>query len=89
MQSPLILPIRAKAERLKLEEEISTKKKDLSKFQANYALDSQITALDNEYQAYEKHLGDQIDAISQYLNEEGTLRNDAMKRIQEKWRYVV
>lgn len=74
---------KGKAERLKLEEEISAKKKDLSKFQANYALDTQITALDKEYQAYEKHLDDQIDAINKYLNEEGNLRNDAMKRIQE------
>lgn len=73
---------KAKAERLKLEEEITEKKKDLSKYQADNALNNQLDALDKEYEAYEENLDSQIDAIRRYLDEEGTLRADAMKRIQ-------
>lgn len=73
---------KAKAERLKLEEEIADAKKELTKYQADHALDTQLDTLDKEYEAYEQNLNSQIDAIRRYLKEEGTLRADAMKRIQ-------
>lgn len=73
---------KGQAEKLKLEEELAEKKKDLNNYQTDRALENQLDALDKENEAFDETIDYQIDGIKKYLEEEGTLRADAMKRIQ-------
>ena len=51
----------ARAQRLKLEEELAKSQSDLEDFQGKYALDNQLDALDKEYKAYEDLMKKKID----------------------------
>lgn len=76
----------AKKKRQEYEEELIKLKKELNDAQEEHSLDKQLDALDKEYDEFEKTQNEKIDAIDEYLDKEGQLRADAIKRIENDQR---
>lgn len=90
------------AEKLKLQEDLTGKQKDLSKSQADREYDLTNQVLDDDYEAYKKSqeeqisildqnfeatktdYGDRIQLLKDYLEEEGTIRTDALNLMGTK-----
>ena len=92
----------SKAEQLKLQEELSSKQKDLSDTQYDRSVELSKNALDNEYELYKSNQNakidlldeafeatkldyeDRIELLKTYLEEENTIRSQAMDLISGK-----
>lgn len=74
---------KATAEKLKLEEELQKAREELEDYQFEQSIDKQQEALDKEYEQFEENINKQIDAIDDYLDKEGQLRQDAINLISK------
>lgn len=74
----------AKAQRLKLEEDLAKARKDVNKLQLDKQTDDRINALDEELEAFKDEKQEELDEIEDYLSKEGQIRSDAMKRIEQE-----
>ena len=92
----------AMAEKLKLQEDLAGKQKDLSESQADREYDLTNQVLDDDYEAYKKSQEEQISILDQnfeatktdyedriqllkdYLEEEGTIRTNALNMMNSK-----
>lgn len=76
----------AAAERMKLEEELATKKEELAKYQRNFSIDQQIEALDKELENFEdstKEKEDLIDEQTKAEKERLEAQREAMRKFYE------
>lgn len=71
----------AYAERMRLEEELASAQEDLSEYQSDKSYELRSDALDEELSAYKETRQKEIDALQEYLNQSGTLIQEAMNRI--------
>lgn len=71
----------AYAERMKLEEELASAQEELSEYQSDKSYELRSDALDDELSAYKDTRQKEIDALQEYLNQSGTLIQEAMNRI--------
>ena len=74
----------AAAERMKLEEELATKKKELAKYQRDYSLDQQIEALDKELENFEDSTKEKEDLIDEQTKAEKE-RLEAQREMMQKF----
>lgn len=75
----------AAAERMKLEDELAEKQKDLADFQADHSLDKQLDVLDDEYEAYEKTKEQEIEAVKNAVSSTEKIYQQAIARINGDW----
>lgn len=71
----------AYAERMRLEEELASAQEELSEYQSDKSYELRSDALDEELSAYKETRQKEIDALQEYLNQSGTLIQEAMNRI--------
>ena len=71
----------AYAERMRLEEELASAQEELSEYQSDKSHELRSDALDEELSAYKETRQKEIDALQEYLNQSGTLIQEAMNRI--------
>lgn len=71
----------AYAERMRLEEELASAQEELSEYQSDKSHELRSDALDEELSAYKETRQREIDALQEYLNQSGTLIQEAMNRI--------
>lgn len=71
----------AYAERMRLEEELASAQEELSEYQSDKSYELRSDALDEELSAYKETRQSEIDALQEYLNQSGTLIQEAMNRI--------
>lgn len=74
----------AKAERLRIEEELAKEKSDLEDEQLDHSADKQKDALDKEYDEFEELQNKKISAIEDYINSSGQLSADAMELLKSR-----
>lgn len=74
----------AAAERMKLEEELATKKKELAKYQRDYSIDQQIEALDKELESFEDSTKEKEDLIDEQTKAEKE-RLEAQREAMQKF----
>ena len=75
---------KGKAEKLKLEEELAKARQELEEEQADQAYDAQVEALDKEFEAFKETQDKKIKEIEDYLEKEGNIRAEAIKRIENQ-----
>lgn len=75
----------AQAQKIKLEEEMYELQKELSKLQADHAVESKKDALDKMQKAYEDQKDDEISALEDKLSSEEKLYQEAINRISNDW----
>lgn len=72
----------AQKRKLELQEELSDAEKELSEFEKDHALDITLDMLDEQQEAQEKQLQEQIDALDERLNDPHALYNRALADIK-------
>ena len=69
---------------MELEEERAKAVEDIDETQADRSYDIQKQALDDEYEAYEESMQERIDTLKEYLEQEGSIRSEAIDLMQAK-----
>ena len=69
------------AQRLTLEEELAEKQRELYVFQRDHNIEKSKEALDEEFSNFEEMQNEKLDSIEDYLDQDGALREEAMKQI--------
>jgi hypothetical protein len=72
------------ARRLELEQELEEAKKDLAETEHDRSIELQKDALDKEYEKYEKTINKKIKKLEQYLEETGTITQDAIALLSSR-----
>jgi hypothetical protein len=72
------------AQRKLLEEELVKAQENLYEYQYDNRIDKEIQALDDEFALYEKQKQKEIDVIDEMLDQEGLMRQKALKLIEGK-----
>lgn len=72
----------AQKRKLELQEEITTAEKELKDFEDDHSLDMALDALDNAYEAQEKQLQAEMEALDEKLNDPNALFNQALSDIR-------
>ena len=79
----------AQAERIALEEELAEKQQELADYQADYATDATIDALDDQSDAYSSAMDEQIDAVRKQVEDEVNLREEAIRKIDAEYEQMM
>lgn len=72
----------AQKRKLELQEELTEAQKDLTDFEDEHALELALDALDDAYDAQEKQIEAEMDALEEKLNDPEALYNQALTEIQ-------
>ena len=72
----------AQAEKKSLEEELAELQTDLSDYQADYAYDATVDALDKMTESYEEYTNNKIEAIEDEMSSYQKLYDEALVRIK-------
>lgn len=73
----------AQKRKFELQEELKDAQKDLTDFENEHALESALDALDSSYEAQEKQLQAEMDALEEKLNDPNALYNQALQDIRD------
>jgi hypothetical protein len=73
-----------KKRRLELEAERAEAVEEINELQADRSYEIQKDALDREYESYKESMENRIAALQDYLEQEGTIRNEAIALLQAR-----